>query len=74
MPLLFLSGLSWPVQAMPPLLQALRWLSPSTAGIQGFVALNQMGATLHQVRWELASLMAIGGVAALLGWWRWRRP
>jgi ABC-2 type transport system permease protein len=74
MPLMFLSGLSWPVQAMPPLLQALRWLSPSTAGIQGFVALNQLGATLHEVRWEMASLLAIACVAALLGWWCWRRP
>jgi len=71
MPLLFVSGLSWPVQALPPLLQALRWVSPSTAGIKGLVALNQLGASLYEVRIELAvlavSLLVFG--AAGLGCW-----
>jgi ABC-2 type transport system permease protein len=73
MPLMFLSGLSWPVQAMPQALQVLRWLSPSTAGIQGFVALNQLGATLSEVRSEMAVLALTLGVCVLAGQWRWRR-
>lgn len=28
----FLSGFSWPFEALPEVLQALRWLIPSTAG------------------------------------------
>jgi len=75
MPMVFLSGLSWPVEGMPPLLQALRWLLPSTAGIQGFVAINQMGASLSEVAVESAVLLVIGTASATASWYRWcRRP
>ena len=73
MPAMFLAGLSWPADALPPLLAALRWLLPSTAGVQGFVALNQLGASLHEVRFEVAVLTALAVVFSGLGWWRWRR-
>ncbi len=73
MPIVFLSGLSWPASAMPQPLQALSWLLPSTAAIQGFIATNQMGATMHEVRTELAALaglaMALVG-AGLIKWLR----
>ena len=59
MPILFLAGLTWPVSSMPVVLQWLRWLLPSTAGIQGFVALNQMGASLYEIRHEVAGLLAL---------------
>jgi ABC-2 type transport system permease protein len=72
MPLMFVSGLSWPVEAMPPFLQLARWAFPSTAGIQGFVALNQLGARLPEVAFEAAVLLALGLVAGTLGLWRWR--
>ncbi len=49
LPMAFLSGFSWPVEALPAPLQALRWLFPSTAGIQASLRLNQMGAPLHDV-------------------------
>jgi len=65
--------LSWPVQAMPAPLQVLRWLSPSTAGIQGFVALNQLGASLHEVRTELAVLSMLLLAFVAVGQWRWQR-
>ncbi|MGK5027539.1 ABC transporter permease [Janthinobacterium sp. RB2R34] len=71
MPVLFLAGLTWPVSSMPAPLQALRWLLPSTAGIQGFVALNQMGASMHDIRHEVAGLSALFIVCAALGWRRW---
>lgn len=48
-PLLFLSGISWPGSAMPPVWEALSYLFPSTFGIRGFVAMNNMGAPLHDV-------------------------
>ncbi|OBV38584.1 ABC transporter permease [Janthinobacterium psychrotolerans] len=72
MPVLFLAGLTWPVSSMPALLQALRWLLPSTAGIQGFVALNQMGASLHDIRHEVAGLLVLLAACLVLGWRRWR--
>ena len=48
-PLLFVSGISWPGSAMPPVWEALSYLFPSTFGIRGFVAMNNMGAPLHDV-------------------------
>ena len=73
MPVLFLAGLTWPVSSMPVVLQWLRWLLPSTAGIQGFVALNQMGASLYEIRHEVAGLLALLLACVALGWWRWRK-
>ena len=36
--LVFISGISWPMSAVPPFWKALGYLFPSTAGIQGFDA------------------------------------
>jgi len=73
MPILFLAGLTWPVSSMPLVLQWLRWLLPSTAGIQGFIALNQLGASLYEIRHEVAGLLALLIACVALGWWRWRK-
>lgn len=73
MPVLFLAGLTWPVSSMPMVLQWLRWLLPSTAGIQGFVALNQMGASLYDIGHEVAGLLCLLVACVALGWWRWRK-
>ena len=72
MPVLFLAGLTWPVSSMPAPLQVLRWLLPSTAGIQGFVALNQLGASLYEIRHEVGGLAGLLLVCLVLGWRRWR--
>lgn len=72
MPILFLAGLTWPVSSMPVVLQWLRWLLPSTAGIQGFVALNQMGASVYEIRHEVAGLLGLLLACLALGWRRWR--
>jgi len=56
MPLLFMSGVSWPQASIP---EGWRWFSylfPSTFGIQGFLKINTMGAGLHQVRTEYMAL------------------
>jgi ABC-2 type transport system permease protein len=71
-PLFFLSGLAWPFSAMPaPLAWAAR-LFPSTDGIQVFIKLNQMGASIGEVGPELLTLAALGGLYGALAWWRWR--
>ena len=59
--------------AIPAPLQALGWLLPSTSAIQGFVATNQMGASLHEVRIELAGLLGLAAVFVVLGLRKWRR-
>lgn len=59
LPMAFVSGFSWPAEALPELLQALRWLFPSTAGIQASLRLNQMGAPLADVAGYLLVLAAL---------------
>jgi ABC-2 type transport system permease protein len=71
MPIVFLSGLTWPVSALPQALQLARWLLPSTAGIQGLIATNQMGASLHEVRLELLALIGLGVLFIGLGVRKW---
>ena len=66
LPVIFVSGFSWPSESLPPLLHSLRWLFPSTAGIQASLKLNQMGAPLMDV----AGLLALLCLLTLLsgGW------
>ncbi len=45
---LFLSGLTWPRFAMSPLWYALGSLVPATWGVEGFLRINNNGATLAQ--------------------------
>ena len=73
LPIMFLSGLTWPASAIPLPLRALGALLPSTAAIQGFVATNQMGASLHEVRTELAMLLGLALVFTVAGLVKWRR-
>ena len=66
LPVIFVSGFSWPSESLPPLLHSLRWLFPSTAGIQASLKLNQMGAPLADVAGLLALLCLL---ALLSGLW-----
>ncbi|WP_180125561.1 ABC transporter permease [Rhodoferax sp. BLA1] len=76
LPVIFVSGFSWPSESLPPLLQHLRWLFPSTAGIQASLKLNQMGAPLSDVAGLLGllSLLALGCGGWLLRVTRLRQP
>lgn len=69
----FLAGFSWPAQALPAPLQALRWLVPSTAGVQASLRLNELGASLPTVLPELAVLAALGITSFGLMWVLTRR-
>ncbi len=51
-PLLFLTGVSWPQSAIPRFWQSISWLFPSTFGVRAFVRMNTMGATLSDVMLE----------------------
>ncbi|MCH5310390.1 MAG: ABC transporter permease [Prevotella sp.] len=55
-PLLFLSGVSWPQSNMPWLWQCVAWLFPSTFGVRSFVRMNTMGATLADCIVEFRAL------------------
>jgi ABC-2 type transport system permease protein len=49
LPLVFSAGFVWPLESVPWVIGAICDLAPSTDAIQGFLKLNQMGATFPQV-------------------------
>lgn len=61
-PLLFISGISWPGAAIPPFWEYFSYLFPSTFGINGFVRINNMGATLNEVAFEYKALWLQAGI------------
>ena len=69
LPLFFLVGVSWPVEAIPPALRAVSRIFPSTSAIDGLVRINQMGASLADVFDDWARLWALvvlyGALASL---------
>ena len=48
-PLLFLTGVSWPQSSIPGYWQGVSWLFPSTFGARAYIRLNSMGADLSDV-------------------------
>jgi ABC-2 type transport system permease protein len=61
-PLLFLSGVSWPHSAIPDFWRYFSYLFPSTFGINGYVRINSMGATLNEVATEYRALWLQAGI------------
>ncbi|MCD8319083.1 MAG: ABC transporter permease [Paraprevotella sp.] len=62
LPLLFISGISWPGVAVPAFWKYISWLIPSTLGINAFVRINTMGALLEDVSFEDIGLWIQTGV------------
>lgn len=71
-PLLFISGISWPGAAIPDFWRYVSYLFPSTFGINGFVRINSMGATLSEVRPEYQALWLQTGIYFLTTCWVYR--
>ena len=65
LPLLFLTGISWPQSAIPGYWQGISWLFPSTFGVRAYVRMNTMGGTLADVSSEVRFLWI--QMAAYLG-------
>lgn len=69
-PMLFLSGISWPQSALPGIWATVAEFIPSTFGIRGFVRMSSMGARIGDVLPEVRSLwiqvVAYGFLAALV--------
>ena len=60
--LLFISGVSWPKEAIPPFWKAVGYLFPSTPGIQGFIRINTAGASLNEVAHGYRTLWIQAGI------------
>ncbi|MFN3675841.1 MAG: ABC transporter permease [Sphingomonas pseudosanguinis] len=58
-PLVFLAGFAWPLDAMPRWLATLAWASPATGGMHLFIRLNQMGARASEVVGPLGILLLL---------------
>ena len=56
LPLLFLTGVSWPQSSIPGVWQGVAWLFPSTFGVRAYLRLNSMGASVGDVALELRCL------------------
>lgn len=77
LPLFFLVGVAWPVDAIPPALHAVSFVFPSTSAIDGLVRINQMDARLSDVFDDWARLWGLvllyGALASLAtAPWLWR--
>ena len=55
-PLLFLTGVSWPQSSIPSYWQGVSWLFPSTFGVRAFIRANSMGASVSQILPEIRYL------------------
>ncbi len=55
-PLLFMTGVSWPQSSIPGYWQGVSWIFPSTFGVRAFIRVNSMGASVSQVLPEIRIL------------------
>ena len=55
-PLLFMTGISWPQSNIPGIWQGVSMLFPSTFGVRGFLRISSMGATLKDIVPEYQAL------------------
>ncbi len=61
-PLLFMTGISWPQSNIPGFWQGFSWVFPSTFGIRGFLRISSMGASLADILPEFRALWIQTGV------------
>jgi len=73
-PLLFISGFAWPQGAIHPFWKMISYFFPSTFGIQGFLKMNSMGASISQISFECMGLWVQAGVYFIFAFfvYRWQ--
>jgi len=64
-PLLFLSGIIWPLSNFGPVWLAVREIFPSSNAIFGYIKMNSLGASIFETRKEIISLWVQTGVYSL---------
>lgn len=68
-PMLFMSGVSWPGSALPAFWKYLGYLFPSTFGINAYVKLNTMGAHFADIRFEYVALWIQTIFYGIIAWY-----
>lgn len=66
LPVFFLIGVAWPLEAIPAAIRMASFALPSTFGIDALVRVNQMGASLVDVSRDWMRLWILTGVYAVL--------
>lgn len=54
--LLFMTGISWPLNNIPAFWQGVAWIFPSTFGVRGFLTISSMGGDLIDIETEYKAL------------------
>ena len=67
-PLLFLTGVSWPGASVPPFWKAVGSIFPSTYGANAYVRIQGMGASMGDCHFELQRMWILTGIYFLLTW------
>jgi ABC-2 type transport system permease protein len=62
LPQLFLTGFSWPREAIPKPVQAVGYIFPSDFAIDGIVRIDQLGASLWEVKHDWRGLWILAVV------------
>lgn len=65
-PMLFLSGISWPSSSFPTFWTLVSYLFPSTFGMNAYTKIMGMGCSLHDVRNEMTGLWLQTGIYFVL--------
>lgn len=73
LPLIFSVGFIWPLEAIPAFIKYFSLLFASTPAIQGFLALNQMGASFEMILPQYSILWIQALVYASLGYYFLRK-
>jgi ABC-2 type transport system permease protein len=66
-PMMFLSGVLFPIETMPPVLQAISKVLPLTYAVDALRKVMILGAGLEAILWPLAILITLGVVTMTLG-------
>ncbi|WP_148372457.1 ABC transporter permease [Bacteroides bouchesdurhonensis] len=71
--LIFLSGVSYPMELMPWYWKAAHYILPAAPGTLAFVKLNSMGASMADIRPEYITLWGQAGIYFLLSIWVYKK-
>lgn len=67
LPVFFISGTIWPLQAMPVAVRFIAYLLPSTWATKAMVGINQMSLPLNDVAKEILFMFILGSIYLTIG-------
>ncbi|GBU12484.1 hypothetical protein AwEntero_10850 [Enterobacterales bacterium] len=67
MPVFYISGTIWPLQAMPAWVRAVSSMLPSTWATKAIAGVNQMGLPFSEVGGDMLMLLLLGAIYTVLG-------